>query len=164
MAVPFASFCDDFYVNMRLGSQLSLPHSRETVLHYFERVQKEFPEMSRFRKAENGDLSIEEDRTGSSYRWLTLESKRVASGHVNPTSVTDALKIHQLQLQLAPFHLGISPIEIDYLDVLFGFDLAFTGNHDEIVTESLLGDSPLACLSEEPALVRWIFSRRLRLH
>ena len=52
MAVPFASFCDDFYVNMRLGSQLSLPHSRETVLHYFERVQKEYPNMSRFRKAE----------------------------------------------------------------------------------------------------------------
>src|SRR5437868_15343818 len=97
MSVPYSAFCDDFYVNMRLGSQLSLPHSRETVLHYFERVQKEYPNMSRFRKAENGDMSIEEDRTGSSYRWLTLESKRVASGHVNPESVADAMKIHQLQ-------------------------------------------------------------------
>ncbi len=50
---------------------------------------------------------------------------------------------------MAPYHLGISPVEIDYLDVLFGFDLAFSGNHDEIIAESLLADSPLNCLTEE---------------
>ena len=33
MSNPFAAFCEDFYVNMRLGSQLTLPHNRETVLH-----------------------------------------------------------------------------------------------------------------------------------
>ena len=64
MYVPFASVCDDFYVNMRLATQLSLPHNRETVLHFFERVQRQFPEMSRFRKYDNGDLSIEENRYG----------------------------------------------------------------------------------------------------
>jgi len=41
-------------------------------------------------------------------------------------------------------------VEIDYLDVQFGFDLSFSGNHDEIIAESLLADSPLACLNEEP--------------
>ena len=45
--------------------------------------------------------------------------------------------------------LGISPVEIDYLDVLFGFDLGFSGNHDEIIADSLLCDSPLTCLTEE---------------
>ena len=50
---------------------------------------------------------------------------------------------------MAPHHLGISPIEIDYLDVLFGFDLAFGGNHDEIIAESLFAESPLTCLTEE---------------
>ena len=40
MSNPYSSFCEDFYINMRLGSQLQLPHSRETVLHFFERVQK----------------------------------------------------------------------------------------------------------------------------
>ena len=44
MTHPFSAFCDDFYVNMRLGSQLTLPHNRETLLHFFERVQKGFPE------------------------------------------------------------------------------------------------------------------------
>jgi hypothetical protein len=150
MAVPFAAFCDDFYVNMRLGSQLNLPHSRETVLHFFERVQKAYPGMTRFRKTEGGEFSIEEDRGGNSYRWLSLETKRLASGHVNPASIEEALKVLKLNLEMAPYHLGISPVEIDYLDLLFGFDLAFSGNHDEIVAESLLGDSPLACLNDEP--------------
>jgi hypothetical protein len=38
---------------------------------------------------------------------------------------------------------------VDYLDVLFGFDLSFRGNHDEVVAESLLPQSPLASLLEE---------------
>lgn len=149
MSNPYSSFCEDFYVNMRLGSQLQLPHSRETVLHFFERVQKVFPSMTRFRKNDNGEFNLEEDRAGNSYRWLSLESKRLSSGHVNPESVDDTLKLHKLALEMAPYHLGISPLEIDYLDVLFGFDLSFSGNHDEIVSESLLRDSPLSCLAEE---------------
>ena len=44
---PYASFCQDFYVNMRINTQLTLPHNRETVLHFFERVQKEFADVKR---------------------------------------------------------------------------------------------------------------------
>jgi hypothetical protein len=149
MYAPFASVCDDFYVNMRLATQLSLPHNRETVLHFFERVQRQFPEMSRFRKYDNGDLSIEENRDNDSYRWVTLESRRLCAGHVNPESLDDSLKLHGLLLQQAPYELGLSPVEVDYLDILFGFDLSFRGNHDEIIAESLLGESPLNCLMEE---------------
>lgn len=146
---PFAAFCEDFYVNMRLGSQLALPHSRETLLHFFERIQKAHPAMSRFRKTEAGEYNLEEDRTSQSYRWISMEQKRISSGHVNPESIEESLKLHGLLLDMAPCHLGLSPIEVDYLDVLFGFDLAFGGNHDEIIAESLLGDSPLTCLTEE---------------
>ena len=148
MSNPYAAFCEDFYVNMRLGSQLNLPHNRETLLHLFERVQKNFPGMSRFRKNDNGEFNLEEDRGSHSYRWISLESKRLSSGHVNPTSIEESLKLHTLLLEMAPHHLGISPIEIDYLDVLFGFDLGFGGNHDEIIAESLFGESPLACLTD----------------
>src|SRR5258706_13504896 len=150
MYAPFASVCDDFYVNMRLAMQLSLPHNRETVLHFFERVQRQFPEMSGFRKYANGDLSIEENRDNDAYRWVTLESRRLCAGHVNPESLEDALKLHGLLLQQVPYDLGFSPVEVDYLDILFGFDLSFRGNHDEIIAESLLQDSPLACLLAEP--------------
>src|SRR3954453_1403012 len=149
MYAPFASACDDFYVNMRLATQLSLPHNRETVLHFFERVQRQYPEMSRFRKYDNGDLSIEEKRDNDSYRWVTLESRRLCAGHVNPDSLEDSMKLHTLLLQQAPYDLGLSTVEIDYLDILFGFDLSFRGNHDEIIAESLLHDSPLGCLLGE---------------
>lgn len=149
MSNPYGSFCDDFYINMRLGSQLALPHSRETVLHFFERIQKQFPQMTRFRKHENGELNLEEDRQNHSYRWTSLESRKLSSGHVNPGDLSEALKLHTFLLQLAPYDLGLSNVEIDYLDILFGFDLPFTGNHDEIIAESLLSDTPLTCLNEE---------------
>ena len=149
MANPFGAFCEDFYVNMRLGSQLKLPDSRETLLHFFERVQRQFPTMTRFRKSENNDLNLEEDRSGESYRWLSVEPKRISAGHVNPAAISDSLALHTMLLEHAPHLLGISPVEIDYLDVLFGFDLGFSGNHDEIIAESLLADSPLTCLTEE---------------
>jgi hypothetical protein len=147
---PFSAFCDDFYVNMRLSTQLQLPHSRDSVLHFFERLQKDFPSLTRFRKHENGDLCMEENRELDSYRWVTLESRRLLSGHVNPESVAESLKIHELLLELAPYNLGLSPVEIDYLDVLFGFDLVFRGNHDEVVADGLLQNSPLIGLLEEP--------------
>jgi hypothetical protein len=147
---PYAAFCEDFYVNMRLGSQLALPHSRETLLHFFERIQKGYPGMTRFRKTEAGEYNLEEDRSSQTYRWISMEQKRLSSGHVNPESIAESLKLHSLLLEMAPHHLGMSPIEIDYLDVLFGFDLAFGGNHDEIIAESLFPESPLTCLTDEP--------------
>jgi hypothetical protein len=134
---------------MRLGSQMNLPHNRETVLHFFERIQKEFPGLSRFRKSENGEFNLEEDRGNDTYRWMSLETRRLSCGHVNPESVESALKLHRLMLEQAPYQLGISNVEIDYMDVLFGFDLSFSGNHDEIIAESLYPDSPLTCLTEE---------------
>lgn len=149
MSNPYAAFCEDFYVNMRLGSQLALPNSRETLLHFFERVQRAYPAMTRFRKNDNGEFNLEEDRGSQAYRWVSLEPKRLSAGHVNPASYEESLKLHSLLLDMAPHHLGISPLEIDYLDVLFGFDLAFGGNHDEIIAESLFPESPLTCLTDE---------------
>jgi hypothetical protein len=148
MTNPFGSFCEDFYVNMRLGSQLTLPSQRETVLHFFERIQKGFPTMTKFRRNDNGEYNLEEDRSQQQYRWATLEPKRLSSGHVNPSSVQEAMKLHTTLLQMAPYDLGLSTVEIDYLDVLFGFDLSFAGNHDEIIAESLYAESPLNCLSD----------------
>lgn len=149
---PFSSLCDEFYINMRLGSQLPLPTQRETVLHFFEQLQKANPTLTRFRRGggEGQELSIEEERSASnpSYRWVNLEASRISSGHVNPTDVESALKLHAHVLEIAPYALGLSNVEIDYVDLLFGFDNDFAGNHDEIVAESLFDGSPLASLLE----------------
>jgi hypothetical protein len=149
MSNPFSAFCDDFYVNLRLVSQIPLPAERETVLHLFERVQKSFPDLVRFRRTDSGELNLESEPGAHSSRWIGLDGKRLASGHVNPESIEEALHLHTLMLQLAPHHLGVSPMEIDYLEVLFGFDLGCSGNQDEIVAESLFRDSPVACLADE---------------
>ena len=148
MSNPYANVCDDFYVNMRLGSQMALPSGRETLLHFFEQLRRAYPTMARFRKGESGEFSLEEDRLDNAYRWVSLEQTRLSAGHVNPPSIEAALKLHTLLLEIAPHQLGISPLELDYLDVLFGFDLEFNGNHDEVVAESLYEASPLGCLLE----------------
>ncbi|MGN6506466.1 MAG: hypothetical protein ACTHM6_12980 [Tepidisphaeraceae bacterium] len=150
METDFTTTCDDFYVNLRLGTQMGLPHQRETLLHFFEQIQKGFPEMTRFRKSEQNEFTLEEDRERDSYRWLSIESSRLAAGHVNPPSLDEALKLHRAILDHAPYALGLSMVEIDHLDLLFGFDLEYAGNHDEIIAECLLAESPLAGLLEEP--------------
>src|SRR5512133_921728 len=101
MSNPYAAFCEDFYINMRLGSGMTLPHTRETVLHFFERVQKQFPAMTRFRRS-SGEFSLEEERNRDGYRWLSLESKRLSSGQVNPVAIEKALAYHQFVLEQAP--------------------------------------------------------------
>lgn len=145
---PYHSPCDDFYINMRLGSQIALPQQRETILHYFEQLQRSFPAMSHFRKGTHSEFHLEEDRAQPGYRWTGLEARKLTAGHVNPDSVDDAMQLHTKVLQLAPHLLGISPVEIDHLDVMFGFDLEYRGNHDEIISQSLLSESPLNCLSD----------------
>ena len=149
MSHPYGGVSDDFYINMRLGSQMQLPQQRESVLHFCEQVQKAFPSMTRFRRHDNGEINLEEDRGQSSYRWLGLEGRRLTGGHVNPSTIDEAMSLHRTLLQMSPYQLGISPVEIDYLDILFGFDLQFSGNHDEIIAESLFAESPLTCLSDE---------------
>jgi hypothetical protein len=150
MSNVFNTVCDDFYVNLRVGTQMNLPHQRETLLHFFEQIQKSYPDMTRFRRNnDQNEFTLEEDREKDSYRWLSIETQRLACGHVNPSSVGEALKLHATVLDHAPYALGLSMVEIDYIDLLFGFDLEYSGNHDEIVAESLFGESPLSALLEE---------------
>lgn len=137
----YSSLCDDFYVNMNLSTEMELPHSRETVLHFFERVRKQFPEMRNFYCREKGDFVLEEDKDRGAYRWATIESRRVCSGYVNPADIDQALAQHRLILELAPYMLSVSPLDCEALDLLFGFDFTYRGNHNQLVAEAL-GLSP----------------------
>jgi hypothetical protein len=137
----YSSFSDDFYVNMNLSTEMDLPTNRETVLHYFERLQKKYPTMRNFYCREKGDFVLEEDKDQGHYRWGTIESRRVCSGQVNPASVEEALEQHKLVLELAPYLLSVSPLDCEALDLLFGFDFTYRGNHNQLVAEAL-GFSP----------------------
>ncbi len=137
----YSSLSDDFYVNMNLSTEMDLPTGRESVLQFFERLQKQFPTMANFYSRDKGDFILEADKDHGQYRWCTIEARRLCSGQVNPANVEEALGQHKLVLELAPYMLSLSPIDCEALDLLFGFDFTYRGNHNRLVAEAL-GTSP----------------------
>ena len=111
------------------------------MLHFFERIQKKYPTMRKFYCREKRDFVLEEDKDRGQYRWATVETRRVCSGQVNPASIDSAMEQHKLVLELAPFMLSVSPLDCEALDLLFGFDFTYRGNHNQLVAEAL-GVSP----------------------
>ena len=134
---PYSSLCDDFGVYTYVNTKMELPTNRETVLHFFNSLQKTFPTMTDFDCRGSNEYVLEEDREQGSYRWIGLEPKRFASGHVNPPSVEAADSQHERVLEIAPYHLDFGSLDCESLDVLFSFDFLYSGNHDELVAEAL---------------------------
>jgi hypothetical protein len=134
---PFASVADDFYVNMNLATEMDLPSQRETILQYFEQVQRRYPTMRKFYCRDKRDYVLEEDKDQGRYRWAAVETRRLCSGQVNPSSVDEAVAQHRLVLDLAPAFLSVSPLDCEAIDVLFGFDFAYRGNHNALLAEAL---------------------------
>ncbi len=61
----YISDADDFYVNVHLNTEMDLPDSRDTVLHFFEQMKKGFPELRNLYARDNGDLVLESDKEQS---------------------------------------------------------------------------------------------------
>lgn len=133
----YESIADDYYINMHLNTEMQLPAGRETVLGFFERIQKTYPTMRNFHTRESGDFVLEEDKEQGHYRWVTIESRRICSGYVNPPSPAAAIEQHLLVLDLIPFMLSVSPLDCEALDLMLGFDFVYRGNHDALVAEAL---------------------------
>ena len=146
MSMDLRSLADDFFVNLNLQTTLSLPDSRETILHFCEAVQKEFVEMTSFYQRETGEFVLEGDRDSGSYQWMELQSRRLTAGFFNPPDVAAAYRMHRWLLERSMYYLGVSGLDIECMDVLFGFNLDYMGNRDAIVADALLGNSPLGNL------------------
>ena len=133
----------DFYVNQKLSLKMDLPDSRETVLDLFGRLRREFPDLANFRRFEN-EFALESDETRRSYTWFSLRGTQLRSGSVNPDDLGDAYRLHRKVLDLAPWFLTISPLDVEHLELVFGFDMEAQMNRDQVVFNALLADSPLA--------------------
>ena len=133
----FQAECDEFYCNVNLNTEMELPTSRDTVLHFFEQMKKRFPDLRNFSSREDNSLVLEGDKEQDSYRCLSIEPRRLTSGHVNPETLEEAYAQHEHVLELAPHLLSISVLDCEALDVMFGFDFDYEGNHDEVVAEAL---------------------------
>jgi hypothetical protein len=142
MATSYGALCTDFYINQKLALKMDLPTERDTLLHFFDQIRKTHPGMTKFRRYD-GELSLESSKREAEYTWLSLRKGSIRTGHVNPNSLEDAYRYHRQILDVSPYYLTISPLDVDYLELMFGFDLECKGNHDEVVHEALFADSPL---------------------
>ncbi|QDU93274.1 hypothetical protein [Lignipirellula cremea] len=133
----YSTFSDDHYINMQLHTEMDLPQSRETVLHFFEQIQKRYPVMRNFYSRERGEFVLEEDKERGDYRWTTIETRRVSSGVVNPATAEEALEQHRTVLDIAPYALSVSPIECESLNIMFAFDYTYRGNHNQLLVDAL---------------------------
>jgi hypothetical protein len=147
----YASLCDDFGVSTYVHGKLEMPTNRETVLHFFEAVQKAFPKMTEFEKRADNEYMLEEDREAGNYRWASLDNRRLCAGFVNPPSLDDADMHNERILEIAPYHLDIGGMQTESMDVLYYFDFLYQGNHDEVVAEALTTGTPLEGLIQVPA-------------
>jgi hypothetical protein len=147
----YNSLCDDFYLDMFVNTQMDLPTERDTVLAFFERMQKQFPSMCCFYRRENNEYSLEEDHDLGQYRWVTLEPDRIGSGVVNPSNFEMVYGQDRLVLELVPYMLSVSPLDIDSLDVTFAMDFDCSGSHDEVIAEALFGSTAFNCLLDLPS-------------
>jgi hypothetical protein len=106
--------------------------------------------MCSFYRRENNEYCLEEDHNLGQYRWIALETDRIGSGVVNPSNFEMAYCQDRLVLELAPYMLSVSPLDIDSLDVTFAMDFDCAGNHDEVIAEALFGSTAFNCLLDLP--------------
>lgn len=137
MMPKYAQFADDYYININLNTEIELPSERETLLHFFEQVKKNYPTMRNFYSRERGECVLEEDKDPGHYRWTSVETKRISSGYVNPPSLDAAMEQHLFIFDLIGYSLSVSPLDCESLNVMFGFDFNYRGNHHELMASAL---------------------------
>jgi len=137
--------CDEFYVNCRLFLKLDMGLEHEAVLHFFDRIRKDYPTLRKLRRRDGDTFTLEgdSDEPGSK-RWLRLEANSIRFGQLAPTDLEDVRRLGELVLTQAPYHLTLSDLVYDHMEVVYGFDLRYSGNHDQLVAETLLGDQAAA--------------------
>ncbi len=149
MKTSLGAHCDDFHASTRLFFKMELSLERETTIHFFERIRREYPAMRRFRRRDEDALILEENDAESrteSHRWVRIEPGSLRWGSFAPRAREDCRAFSRFVLEQAPCHLTLSDLDIDYMEVVYGFDMEYSGNHDQLIAETLYRDHPLASL------------------
>lgn len=143
VSTSLRALCTDFYVNQRVGLTLDLPSHRESVLDLFDRLRREMPELDRFRRYAS-ELALESPEIAGRYAWVALQRTSVRSGWVNPDDLDSPYRLHRLLLETSPYFLSITPLDIECIELVFGFDLEVAGDRNEVVFDALLAGSAMA--------------------
>ena len=150
MKTSLGAHCDDFFASCRLFLKLDLSLERETTLHFFDRIRREIPTLSHFRRRDTNSLVLEEQdpdaRDNEPHRWLRLEQQAMRFGYLAPPSKAAWREYGQFLIEQAPYHLTINDLDLDHIELVYGFDLEYSGNHDQLVAETFFADHPLTPL------------------
>lgn len=133
----YGAFCDETYVNMHLTTEMDIPQNRESVLHFFEQVQRRYPRLRNFYARERSEYCLEEEKDASGHRWVSIEPRRLCSCSMNPTTFDEAIEQHCTVLDLVPFSLSISHLDCESLNITMGFDFNYRGNQNDLLAEAL---------------------------
>ena len=76
---------------MCVNTELELPSQRDTILTFFERMQKQFPSMGNFSRRNNNDCCLQGDRNSGRYRWVSIWSRFPATAR--PANIADKIII-----------------------------------------------------------------------
>jgi len=144
----FDALCRDFCINQKLSLKMDLPAAREPVLDLFGRLRKEMPRLSELQRYPDGEVALESGEDDRDFLWVAMRQLSLKSGWVNPPALEDAYRMHRTVLEVAPYFLSISPLDVDHLELVYAFDFDCDGNRDEIVVDALLGGSPLGEFAE----------------
>jgi hypothetical protein len=135
---------------MCINTELELPEQRDTILAFFERIGRQYPEMNCLSRRNKNEYYLESSQSTGRYRWVCIDSDRLASGTVNLEDYEQAYAQHRLILELAPYMLSLSHLDISSLDVTVTMDFDCPDNHDEVISEALLAGSSFSCLWDMP--------------
>jgi hypothetical protein len=149
MSEVFGNIADEFFVNINLQTTIALPKERETVLSFCQTIQKQFPSMTSLYQREGSEYVLEGDREAGRYQWLELQTNSLSAGSYSPTDLHAAYAYLRWVLERCVYFLGIGGIDVECLDVTFGFNLDFIGNRDAIVGEALMYGTPMMALASE---------------
>ena len=148
MTNSFGTLCSDFYVNQKIALSIDLQKMQDSASELYERVRREHPEFERIRSFDQ-EVALETAEVEGRYQWVGIRPRNICSGCVNPLHIEDAYNLHKLVLELSPYFLSISPLHIEYIELVFGFDLPARENRNSVVMQSLLVNTPLASLADE---------------
>jgi len=145
MSDSFSAHCDEYHLSSRLFLKLDLGMERETVLHFFDSIKREFPRMRRLRRREDTALVLEdEEGVGTNRTWLRLDENSLRLGHHHPESRESVERYARVVFDRAPYHLTLGDLDYDHMEVVLGFDLEYRGNHDQLIAETLFAEGPMA--------------------
>lgn len=143
MSISYNSFCDDFYVDMYINTRFDLPSDRDILLAFFERIKKQYPPMTILNR-DGSEYSLEESSSSELNRWASVDTDRLGAGCANPASFQEAFELPKFVIDLVPYMLGVRSLDIESIDLTFGMDFDYSGNHNDIIAEALFGGSAFA--------------------